>query len=96
MPEHARSSMAHDDLDALALFRLIAMHRTLVTDWLLGSKWAFFNAFLCIRQKPGAIPTKILHRAVVGAAVDADHDGDRPSFKVHASDFTGRPNPFQG
>jgi len=96
MPNHSGSSIAHDDLDALTLLGLIAVHRALVANGLLGSERAFFNAFLCIRQKPGAIPTKIIRRAVVGAAVDADHGGDGPSFEVHASDFTGRPNPFQG
>jgi len=93
-PDHPGAGIAHDLLDAPALFGLVAMHGTLVAHRLPIPKRALGNPTQRIRQKSGAIFAQILFRTMVGAAVDSDHDGDRSGFKIHAVGFIAKSNPF--
>ena len=94
---HPRTGIAHHRFNALTHFGLVAMHRALVADRLIVTERALGNTLIGIRKKPGAIGTKILPRAMVGAAENSDHDSNGPGFEViHVLDFIERPSPFQG
>ena len=82
-PNHARAGVAHDRLDAPTHFGVVAMHRAFVADRLPIPERALGDPFLRIRQKPGTIFAQILCRTVVGAAEDANHDGDGSGFEIH-------------
>ncbi len=95
VPNHAGAGIAHGRLDAPAHFRVVAMHRTFVADWLPAPERALGDPLLRIRQKPGAIGTQILFRAMVGAAVDSDHGRDGSGFEVHEATYIEYPVPLQ-
>ena len=93
-PDHPGAGIAHNHLDVPALFGLVAMHGALIAHRLPIPERALGNPLLRIRQQPGAVFAQILFRAVVGAAVGSDHDGDRSGFKIHAVGFIAKSNPF--
>ena len=96
MTNHARTGIAHDRLDAGAHFGVVAMHRALVANRLPIPEWTLGNPLLCICQQPGAIFTQVLFRAVMSAAIHADHRGNGPDFKIHTSNPIERLASFQG
>jgi hypothetical protein len=48
MPDHPRSSVAHDLFNSLAHFRLVAVNRAVLAGGFFDSKGTFIEAFFCI------------------------------------------------
>jgi len=95
VPEHARSGIAHNRLNAGAHFGIVAMHRALVANRLSIPEWTPGNPLLRIRQQLGALFTHIYFGAVMSAAIHVDHGGNGPDFKIHDSNTIERSAPFQ-
>ena len=95
VPDHARSSIAHNFPDSFALLRLIAMYRAFIADRLSFPERTFCNLLTRIRQKPLAIFAEILLHAVVGTAIHADHGGNGANFKNHECDPIAAATPCQ-
>jgi hypothetical protein len=84
-PDHSRAGETHHGFNNISSIAIVAMHIALITNRLVITKRATFDTLLGICQKPGALATQILPRAMMGAAVDSNHCGNGPGFIVHSA-----------
>jgi hypothetical protein len=79
---HARACVAHDEPDLFPHVRLVTMHGTAKTRWLVGAKTASPQPVVAVDKKMRTIRAQPFLGLVDGRAVQADHYLDCAAFLV--------------